>query len=179
MHDVGRSGHAPQARRPLRIAMITETYPPEVNGVALTVAQLVQGLADSQGVSLHDDSANAPPCWVLGDRLRLKEVLINLLSNAVKYNRPQGRVEVRLHGGSDRCELVVSDTGVGLNEQQLAALFQPFNRLGAEASGIEGSGMGLFVSRRFVELMGGRISVDSHSGEGTTVRVHLNVPPAD
>jgi signal transduction histidine kinase len=73
-------------------------------------------------------------------------------------------------------ELQVSDTGHGLNEQQLAGLFQPFDRLGAEASGIEGSGMGLFVSRRFIELMGGQITVESRVGTGTTVRVRLAAP---
>jgi PAS domain S-box-containing protein len=138
---------------------------------------MVQGLADGSGVHIADHSSQAPPCWVLGDRLRLKEVLINLLSNAIKYNRPGGQVELRLRGGEEHCELVVADTGVGLDAQQLANLFQPFNRLGAEASGVEGSGMGLFVSQRFVELMGGSVAVASHPGQGSTFSVRLNAPP--
>jgi two-component system, cell cycle sensor histidine kinase PleC len=150
----------------------------DVRGVVQEALPLVQGLADSLGVHLTDRSAAAAPGWVLGDRLRLKEVLINLLSNAVKYNRRGGHVEVQLRSTEGGCELAVADTGIGLDAQQQAALFQPFNRLGAEASGIEGAGMGLFVSRRFVELMGGRIDVDSRPGQGTTFSVRLNAAPA-
>jgi signal transduction histidine kinase len=139
---------------------------------------MVQGLAEARGITMVDHSAGAPACTVLADRLRLKEVLINLLSNAVKYNVPQGRVEIEVRQSADAAELRVTDTGTGLNERQIAGLFQPFNRLGAEASGIEGSGMGLFVSRRFVELMGGRIHVDSLPGRGTTVHVRLQLPAA-
>ncbi len=138
---------------------------------------MVQGQADAAGVQLVDHSDDAPPCWVLGDRLRLKEVVINLLSNAVKYNRPGGRVELLLHTGPAHGELSVVDTGVGLDAVQLANLFQPFNRLGAEATGVEGSGMGLFVSRRFVELMGGSVAVHSQPGQGSRFSVRLNAPP--
>ncbi len=137
---------------------------------------MVQGLAERGGVALVDHTADGPPCWVRGDRLRLKEVVINLLSNAVKYNRPDGRVDITATAVGDGVELCVADTGQGLREDQLAGLFQPFNRVGAEASGIEGSGMGLFVSRRFVELMGGHIGVESRVGAGTTVRVQLKAP---
>lgn len=145
---------------------------------------LVQGLADRLGVQLFDTLAGGASCWVMGDRLRLKEVLINLLSNAVKYNRPQGSVEISAYtedgqaGAADDAAVVlkVLDTGVGLDDGQQAQLFQPFNRAGAEASGIEGTGMGLFVCRRFVELMGGRIELRSAPGVGTTVLVRLNAP---
>ncbi len=137
---------------------------------------MVLGLAERSGVHLIDTTAEAAPCTVLGDALRLKEVLINLLSNAVKYNHQGGHVEVTLEDTGEHAVLRVADTGCGLSTQQLQGLFQPFNRLGAEASGIEGSGMGLFVSRRFVELMGGRIEVSSEPGRGTTVAVHLNRP---
>jgi signal transduction histidine kinase len=130
--------------------------------------------AESSGVALVDNSGAAGSCPVLGDRLRLKEVLINLLSNAVKYNVPGGRVEVSLRLAGPHVELRVRDTGLGLSPKQLANLFQPFNRLGAEGSGVEGSGMGLFVTRRFVDLMGGAIDVDSSPGVGTTVTVRLN-----
>ena len=145
----------------------------EVVGEALP---LVQGLADTAGVSLHDHLQGAAPLVVLGDRLRLKEVLINLLSNAVKYNQSGGRVDVRAELLDDGLALSVADTGRGLDAEQLAGMFQPFNRLGAEASGIEGTGMGLFVSRRFVELMGGSIAVDSQPGAGTTFSLQLRVP---
>jgi signal transduction histidine kinase len=139
---------------------------------------LVQGQAESAGVTLHDATAMGPPLAVLGDRLRLKEVLINLLSNGVKYNHPGGEVRV---GAAARPEggvlLQVDDTGRGLSAEQLLGLFQPFNRLGAEASGIEGTGMGLYVSRRFIELMGGEIEVASEPGRGSRFTVRLGAPP--
>ncbi len=134
---------------------------------------MVQGLAERLGVAMDTSACDGEPCPVLGDRLRLREVLINLLSNAVKYNVSGGRVECRIQAVDSGFELAVADTGVGLSAAQQAELFQPFNRLGAERTGIEGSGMGLFVSRRFVELMGGRIELASTPGEGTTVTVRL------
>ncbi len=137
---------------------------------------LVLGQAEAAGVVVDDGTAGGPPLWVLGDRLRLKEVLINLLSNAVKYNRPQGSVSVTAEVQGEHVALVVADTGLGLAEHQLAGLFQPFNRLGAESTTVEGSGMGLFVSKRFVELMGGDIAAHSQPGAGSTFTVRLNAP---
>jgi signal transduction histidine kinase len=137
---------------------------------------LVLGQAEAAGITIEDQTASGPPLWVLGDRLRLKEVLINLLSNAVKYNSAQGRVDISARDLGERVELTVTDTGRGLDEKQLAGLFQPFNRLGAEALGVEGSGMGLFVSKRFVDLMGGGLDAASAPGQGTTFTVTLNAP---
>jgi len=134
---------------------------------------MVQGQAQAMNLTLADRCAEGDPQWVMGDRLRLKEVLINLLSNAVKYNRRDGWVDVQAQPAGDGVELSVTDSGHGLSEAQLAGLFQPFDRLGAESSSIEGSGLGLFVSRRFVELMGGQIRVDSQRGTGTRVTVWL------
>jgi hypothetical protein len=118
----------------------------------------------------------APP--VLADRMRLRQVLLNLLSNAVKYNRPGGplvvssrRVEPR------RLELRVADGGPGLAIDQVARLFRPFERLDAKRGSIPGTGIGLAVSKRLVELMGGSIGVDSVPGEGSTFWVRL--PLAD
>jgi signal transduction histidine kinase len=153
--------------------------PCELASVVGESLALMQPLADQRSVTLTNlvgaDGPSAAPA-VLGDRLRLKEVLINLFSNAVKYNVQGGRVVVTAQQRGQQVELRVSDTGCGLNAQQLAGLFQPFDRLGAEASGIEGSGMGLFVSRRFIELMGGHIDVQSRVGSGTTVRLQLAMP---
>jgi signal transduction histidine kinase len=152
-----------------------------LQAVLAEVLPLLQGLAAQNSVTLHDHVSELPPVDVLADRLRLKEVLINLVSNAVKYNVSGGRVDVHVDpadaGNSDSAvSLSVVDTGRGLDHQQMAGLFQPFNRLGAEASGIEGTGMGLFVSRRFMELMGGNIEVSSQPGLGTRVRLRLNAP---
>jgi signal transduction histidine kinase len=129
--------------------------------------------AQAAGITLDVAPPSGPPVWVLGDRLRCKEVLINLLSNAIKYNRPQGRVEVRWQRQPHQVRLAIRDTGRGLVPEQLAALFQPFNRLGAETTGVKGSGMGLFVSQRFVELMGGQLLASSEAGVGSCFSVEL------
>jgi signal transduction histidine kinase len=138
---------------------------------------MVQGQAEALGVALDASACEGEPCTVLGDRLRLCEVIINLVSNAVKYNVPGGRVECLIERVDGGVELSVIDTGVGMSETQQAELFQPFNRVGAEKSGIEGSGMGLFVSRRFVELMGGQVRLVSAPQQGTTVTVRLQPAP--
>ena len=135
---------------------------------------MVHGLAERLGVTLDESACAGPPCWVRADRLRLREVVINLLSNAVKYNVRGGRVRCEVSTLPEAAQLTVADTGIGLSAAQQAELFQPFNRVGAENTGIEGSGMGLFVSRRFVELMDGQITLSSTPGEGTTVVVQLN-----
>lgn len=113
---------------------------------------------------LHDDGLR-----VLGDETRLKQVLTNLLSNAVKYNHRGGAVIVhaaKLDG--HRLALRVQDTGLGLSESQMANLFQPFNRLGREQGDVEGTGIGLVISRRLAELMGGTLHAESQAGEGAT-----------
>ena len=139
---------------------------------------MVLGLAEKSRVTVSDLTAGLAGLMVLADRLRLREVLINLLSNAIKYNVHGGRVDIDASVQGDRVLVSVADTGRGLDAGQLAGMFQPFNRLGAEASGIEGTGMGLFVSRRFIELMGGTIEVNSQPGVGTIFSVRLNTPPA-
>jgi len=108
------------------------------------------------------------PYFVQADRTRLKQVIINLLSNAIKYNSPRGLVEVRCAtSASGRIRVSVRDTGAGLSPEQLGQLFQPFNRLGQEAGGEEGTGIGLVVAKRLVELMGGEIGVESVVGAGS------------
>ncbi|WP_313166165.1 ATP-binding protein [Massilia oculi] len=111
---------------------------------------------------------------VMADRTRLKQVLLNLLSNAVKYNREEGAVVVSCEQPApDRLRLSVQDTGNGLNPEQLANLFQPFNRLGQEAGAQEGTGIGLVVTKRLVELMGGEIGVTSSPGVGSVFWIEL------
>jgi hypothetical protein len=113
---------------------------------------------------------------VLVEARRVKQVLINVLSNAVKYNRVGGQITV--HGSIDELEpgrlvLSIADTGRGLNTAQMKNLFEPFNRLGADRLGIEGTGLGLVIARRLIEVMGGEIAVDSTEGVGTTVTLRL------
>jgi signal transduction histidine kinase len=116
------------------------------------------------------------------DPMRLKQVLINLLTNGIKYNRPGGRVELtaRIEGGQGIVD--IRDTGIGLPEDQLDKLFLPFQRLGREAFGIEGSGLGLALSQALVHAMGGQLSahpLPAVEGPGTVFRVSLPlVPPA-
>ncbi len=111
---------------------------------------------------------------VIADRTRLKQVLLNLLSNAVKYNRDDGAVIVECVAGDEgRIRIAIQDTGAGLTPENLRSLFQPFNRLGRDGTGIEGSGIGLVLTKRLVELMGGMIGVHSTPGAGSTFWIDL------
>jgi CheY-like chemotaxis protein len=106
--------------------------------------------------------------FVHADQTRVKQVLINLLSNAIKYNREQGAVEVKCTASTlGRIRVSIRDTGAGLPPEELAQLFQPFNRLSQEAGDEEGTGIGLVVAKRLVELMGGEIGVESTVGTGS------------
>ncbi|MEP7137782.1 MAG: PAS domain S-box protein, partial [Chloroflexota bacterium] len=114
-------------------------------------------------------------CFVNADRTRLKQVLINLLSNSIKYNRPGGMVVVAsTQGTPGRVQISVEDTGDGLSEEKLAQLFQPFNRLGQEGGINQGTGIGLVVTKRLVELMGGTIGVESKVGTGSRFWIELS-----
>jgi len=111
---------------------------------------------------------------VLADRQRLQQVLLNLLSNGVKYNRAGGTVTVAcVEVGGGRLRIDVTDTGQGIAPDKLERLFTPFDRLGAEASAVEGTGLGLALSKSLVEAMGGTLQVGSQPGVGCTFSVDL------
>jgi PAS domain S-box-containing protein len=119
------------------------------------------------------------PCFVDADRTRLKQIFINLLSNAIKYNQTHGTVVVDCAAiGLERVRVSVRDTGAGLPPNMLMQLFQPFNRLGQERSTEEGTGIGLVMSKRLVELMGGAIGVESAVGLGSVFWFELNIATA-
>jgi PAS domain S-box-containing protein len=117
--------------------------------------------------------------YVHADRTRVKQVMINLLSNAIKYNRDGGAVIVQcVMRSENRVRVSVKDTGAGLAPEQVAQLFQPFNRLGQETSTEEGTGIGLVVTKQLVELMGGVIGVESSVGAGSVFWVELDAASA-
>ena len=138
---------------------------------------MIAPLASQRGIGMA--FPEACPLNVLADRTRLKQILLNLLSNALKYNREQGQISIACAaqpGG--RVRISVRDTGMGLDSDQLALLFQPFNRLGQEGGMQEGSGIGLVVTKRLVELMDGNIGVASEAGVGSTFWIELRAAEA-
>ena len=115
------------------------------------------------------------PSFVWADRTRMKQIIINLVSNAIKYNRMHGAVNVTCDAGvPGRTRISVRDSGEGMAPEKLAQLFQPFNRLGQDASGVTGTGIGLVVTKRLAELMKGVIGVESTLGSGSTFWVDMH-----
>jgi signal transduction histidine kinase/CheY-like chemotaxis protein len=137
--------------------------------------QLMRPVAAGHDIALYEPIFHATTAagYVLADRQRLTQVVINLISNAIKYNRHRGAVTVEIEADDGRLRLSVADTGDGIDPDMLPRLFTPFERLDAAASGIDGTGLGLALSRRLVEAMGGRIGVRSRRGVGTTFWVEL------
>jgi PAS domain S-box-containing protein len=148
--------------------------PVSIGYVVRESVDLIRPLAVERGIELRselDDEANE--LHVLADRQRLGQVLLNLLSNAVKYNIERGRVSVRASRDDDRVWIGVTDTGPGVAPDQVPLLFTPFERLGADQSSVEGTGLGLALSKSLVEAMGGVIEVDTMMRQGTTFWVAL------
>jgi signal transduction histidine kinase/ActR/RegA family two-component response regulator len=150
------SGRVPLSPEPVSLAEIMD----ECQGMIETQAQQL-------GIQLTFPQFDIP-YFVQADQTRLKQVLINLLSNAIKYNRPGGTVVVDCTAKTpERTRISVRDTGAGLPPEKLGQLFEAFNRLGQEISSVEGTGIGLVVAKRLVELMGGEIGVESAVGVGS------------
>jgi PAS domain S-box-containing protein len=156
-----------------RLSLSLEPMP--LDDVMLESQAMIEPQAQKNGIHMSFPHLEIP-YFVNADRTRVKQVLINLLSNAIKYNRARGTVEVTCGASSaKRIRISVHDTGEGLSPEKLAQLFQPFNRLGQEASSAEGTGIGLVVSKQLVELMGGEIGVESTVGVGSMFWFELNV----
>ncbi|MEI7610862.1 MAG: ATP-binding protein, partial [Rhodospirillaceae bacterium] len=150
------SGHVQLSKEPVLLAE-----------VMLECRGMIEPQAQQRGIQMTFPELDIP-FFVMADRTRVKQVLINLLSNAIKYNIRQGAVEVTcMPGKPGRVRVSIRDTGAGLHPEQLTQLFQEFNRLGQETGAEEGTGIGLVVAKRLVELMGGVIGVESAVGVGS------------
>lgn len=150
------SGHAPLSQEPVSLAeVISECQ------------KMIAPQAQQRGIQMIFPTLR-DRYFVRADRTRVKQVLLNLLSNAIKYNIKQGSVEVKCAlSVPGRIRVSVVDTGAGLRPEQVAQLFQPFNRLGREAGGEEGTGIGLVVAKQLIKLMGGTIDMESSVGVGS------------
>jgi PAS domain S-box-containing protein len=148
--------------------------PVELEELLSDALGLVRPLADARRVTIFPPQIQARSAYVLADKQRLKQVLINLLSNAVKYNRKGGEVRVTVADNAEGgLRISVSDSGKGIPPESIEKLFVPFERLDAQAAGIEGTGLGLALSRSLAEAMRGTIGVESTPGEGSTFWVDL------
>ncbi len=153
--------------------------PVEVCSIVNECLSLVNTLADKRRIRLSHKGLEG--AIVRADRTRLRQALLNLISNAIKYNHEGGSVHIevcaaetdQLSMAKDRLCIRVTDTGPGISTERLAELFQPFSRLDAENSGIEGTGIGLTITRRIVEMMGGAVNVKSEVGVGSTFCIEL------
>ncbi len=140
------------------------------------VVELTRPLAESHSVTLECDDGTASALYVSADQQRLKQVCINLLSNAIKYNRPGGRAYVSVEEAHDgHVRLSIADSGFGIPPESLDRLFVPFERLDAARRGIDGTGLGLALSRALTEAMGARMGASSVVGQGSTFWIELAV----
>jgi CheY-like chemotaxis protein len=143
----------------------------------LDCQSLIEPQANSKGVRLQFPRLSVP-ILVIADSTRLKQVIVNLLSNAIKYNRTGGTVSVTVEATiTESLRISIEDTGHGLSAEKISELFQSFNRLGQECSTTEGTGIGLVMSRRLTDLMGGTIGVSSVVGVGSVFWVEFSMAP--
>jgi CheY-like chemotaxis protein/nitrogen-specific signal transduction histidine kinase len=157
--DFGRieSGHLDLKLEPLLLSDLVEES-----------LALVRPLAQERQVRLIPSTGPLNQAWVMADRTRIKQILLNLLGNGIKYNRAGGQLQMACRLEAAEVWLGVQDTGPGIAHEDQGRLFQPFERLGAARSEVEGTGIGLALSRRLLQAMGGSIGLDSEPGLGST-----------
>ena len=153
-----------------------KSQPVDVVGLVRDAMHLVEREAQARYVSIALDER--APLLAMGDRRAIRQVLVNLLSNAIKYNCEGGWVRLRVSEG-EFTRIDIQDTGPGLSSEQMGRLYRPFERLGAEASGVQGHGLGLLICKELVASMRGTIQVQSKLGQGTTFSVLLPSPDID
>jgi signal transduction histidine kinase len=163
------AARAEQSQRTLAPAVV------DLQRASATASVLLQPLAEAHGVTL--DNQLPADTLVLADEGALGQVLLNLLSNAIKYNRRGGAVRIAARQQGADVRLLIEDEGAGLSPEQVAMLFQPFNRLGAEQTDVAGTGLGLVISKTLVDAMGGALAFDSRPDAGTCVSLTLPAAP--
>ena len=171
--DVLELAAAESGRSVLRIAEVDPL--PILNDCV----QRAAAAATAAGISLHGPQPAPGGLRLRGDTARLRQVLDKLLTNAIKFTRTGGRVDVSLAERAHDVEMTISDTGIGMSQEQIARLFQPFEPLGADSSATAGLGLGLALARLFVDRMGGSLRAHSEPGRGSSFVVTLPKAVAD
>lgn len=133
---------------------------------------LIHPIAKEKGITIHNSSNTN--CPVIADKTRIKQVCINLLSNAIKYNKPNGQIEIELqHISENECQLSIKDTGIGITEEFIEKIFSPFTRVEANNELVEGTGIGLTITKKLIENMQGEIAFESEHGIGSKFWITL------
>ena len=145
-----------------------------IKQIIIEVFSLMEPMAEKHGITIINKTTMNEDIYVLVDFTRIKQVLINLISNAIKYNRQSGSVTVSIENSNEKTvRLSVEDTGKGIPEENLPFIFEPFNRLGAETLNIEGTGIGLTITKKLMKLMGGKIEAESEVGKGSRFLIDM------
>jgi signal transduction histidine kinase len=153
--------------------LVVSLRPVALDALVQECVGIVMLQASDAGIDLQVGEITTLP--VRADQHRMKQILLNLLANAIKYNRPEGHVTVSTELFDDHVRLSVSDTGLGISPELTERLFIPFDRLNAEATGIEGTGLGLALSKSLSEAMGGTLTFDSTPGKGSIFSIDLPI----
>ncbi len=149
--------------------------PINITSILQDVIGITTPIAAKQNITIVNNTQNDDALFVKADRTRLKQILLNLITNAIKYNKVNGFVFIDIKQQNEQIEISVTDTGIGINDDELDYIFEPFLRLNEENKYIEGTGIGLSVAKQLVELLNGTIHVNSLKGKGTTFWIELPI----